>query len=135
MYLLCTITTKTLMLSSCTMLSNTFLYWVFIYWCTVAPYNVTITADFNRYVIAKSIRVENGDSLTLTCMTSGGPSNMFHWVKDGIDTYGSTLSINAITATDGGLYECVVNNTGGNSTAKITIYCRTCISHNTLYIV
>ena len=78
--------------------------------------------------------MENGDTLTLTCMTSGGPDNMFHWVKDGIYTDGSILSISAITATDG-LYECVVNNTAGNSTANITIYGRTTFSHNTLSIL
>ena len=68
-------------------------------------------------------------------MASGGPSNMFRWVKDGIYIDGNTLNITEVTATDGGLYECVVNNTAGNSSANITIYGRTCISHNTLHIV
>ena len=60
---------------------------------------------------------------------------MFHWVKDGNYTYGNTLIITEVTATDGGLYECVVNNTVGNRSAIITIYGRTCISHNTLHVV
>ena len=77
--------------------------------------------------------MENGDNLTLTCTASGGPSNMFLWVKDGIYTDGNTLTISEVAATDGGLYECVVNNTAGDSSANITIYGRTCISY-TVYI-
>ena len=68
-------------------------------------------------------------------MASGGPSNMFHWVNNGIYTDGNTLIITEVTATDGGLYDCIVNNTAGYSSANITIYGRTCISHNTLHIV
>ena len=81
--------------------------------------------------------MKNGDTLRLTCTASGGTSNMFLWVKDGIDITGSTdsmLNITGVTADEGGLYECVVNNEAGNSFASITIYGRTCISHNTLYI-
>ena len=75
--------------------------------------------------------MENGDNLTLTCTASGGPSNMFRWVKDSIDITGSTdrmLNITGVTADEGGLYECVVNNEAGNSSADINIYGRTCIS-------
>ena len=72
--------------------------------------------------------MENGDNLTLTCTASGGPSNMFRWVKDGIYTDGNTLTISDVAATDGGLYECVVNNTAGDSSFNITIYGRTYIS-------
>ena len=79
--------------------------------------------------------MQNGDVLTLTCMASGGPNNTFCWVKDGVYTDGNTLNITEVTATDGGLYECIVYNTAGNNSANITIYGRTCISCNTLHIV
>ena len=115
-----------------TMSSNTCVYQVFIHYCTVAPYDVIITAG---NITASPTTVQNGDVLTLICMASGGPSNIFRWIKDGIYTNGSTLIITEVTATDGGLYECIVNNTAGDSSANITIYGRTCISHNTLYIV
>ena len=81
--------------------------------------------------------MENGDNLTLSCTASGGPSNMFRWVKDDNDIIVSTdsmLNLTDVTADEGGLYECVVNNDAGNSSASINIYGRTCISHNTLYI-
>ena len=113
------------------MSSNTCVYRVYIHYCTVAPYDVTITAG---NIKANPTTVQN-DVLTLTCMASGGPSNMFHWVKDGICTDGNTLIITKVTATDGGFYECIVNNTAGDSSANITIYGRTCISNNTLHIV
>ena len=102
---------------------------MFIYWCTVAPYGVTITADSNGNVMVRPATVENGDTLILTCTASGGPDNTFRWSKDGGDIAESTNGILNITvaATDGGVYECVVNNTAGYSSANITIYGRTYI--------
>ena len=60
---------------------------------------------------------------------------MFRWVKDGDDITGSTnsmLNITDVTADDGGLYQCVVNNEAGNSSADINIYGRIHISFNML---
>ena len=71
--------------------------------------------------------VEYREDLLLTCTASGGPSNMFHWVKDGIDIAGSILNITEVTADDGGIYECVVSNMAGDSSVNITIYGRTYI--------
>ena len=69
--------------------------------------------------------VEYDNDLLLTCTASGGTSNMFQWFKDDDVLNGSTdniLNITDVTANDGGLYECVVNNTAGSSSANITIY-------------
>ena len=81
--------------------------------------------------------MEYEDDLLLTCTASGGSNNMFYWFKDGVYLGGRTdgvLNITDVTADDGGLYECVVNNTAGNSSADITIYGMsfTCISLITL---
>ena len=84
-----------------------------------------ITADFTGDVGARPVVVEYSDALTLNCTASGGPDNMLHWYKDNVLLQGNTdnvLNISAVNAADGGLYECVVNNTAGNSTANITIY-------------
>ena len=92
---------------------------------TVAPYDVMITADFNGDVEARPAVVEYGDVVTLNCTVSGGPANMLRWFKDDVLLEGNdenTLELGAVSAADGGLYECVVNNTAGNSTANITIY-------------
>ena len=88
--------------------------------------------------MARPATVDNGDTLTLTCSASGGPNNTFRWFKDGVFLSQRTngiLNIGSVAATDGGLYECVVNNTAGDSSANITIYGRTCISHNILYAI
>ena len=81
--------------------------------------------------------LEYEDDLLLTCTVTGGPNNMFYWFKDDVYLDGRTdaiLNITDVTADDGGLYECVVNNTAGNSSADITIYGKscTCVSLNTL---
>ena len=85
-----------------------------------------ITADFTGDVEARPAVVEYGDVLTLNCTASGGPANMFLWYKDDVllQRNNNILNITTVSASDGGLYECVVNNTAGNSTADITIYGR-----------
>ena len=92
-------------------------------YCTVAPYNVTITVG-GVNISTGPFTVEYNDSLTLNCAHSGGPGNMVYWFKDGLfeGTTGNTLMINAVTAEDGGTYRCVVNNTAGESYTEITIY-------------
>ena len=75
--------------------------------------------------MARPAIVEYGDVLTLNCTTAGGHDNMFQWYKDNImleENTDSILNITDVTTDDGGLYECVVNNTAGNSSANITIY-------------
>ena len=83
-----------------------------------------ITADFTGDVTARPAVVEYGNVLTLNCTASGGSNNMFLWYKNDVLLEGNAnniLNITAVSATDGGLYECVVNNTAGNSTANITV--------------
>ena len=104
------------------------------FYYTVAPYDVMISADFNGDVAARPAVVEYGDALILNCTASGGPDNMFFWYKDDVlfQSNNNILNITAVSAADGGLYECVVNNTAGNSTANIAIYGKSCLSLNTL---
>ena len=105
-----------------------------IYYYTVAPYDVMITADFNGDVEARLAVVEYGDVLVLNCTASANPDNMFFWYKGDVlleGSYENILELTAVSAADGGLYECVVNNTVGNGTANITIYGRYCLSLNT----
>ena len=94
-----------------------------------------ITADFNGDVEVRPVVVEYGDVLVLNCTASGGPDNMFFWYKDNVlleGDYEHILELTSVSAADGGLYECVVNNTAGNGTANITTYGRSCLSLNTL---
>ena len=87
--------------------------------------------------MARPAVMQYGDILTLNCTTSGGNDNTFQWYKDDIILEGNTdniLNITDVTADDGGLYECVVNNTAGNSSANITIYGMSCLSLCTLHM-
>ena len=98
---------------------------MFTHYYTVAPYDATIAVDFTGDVMTRPVSVEYGDDITLSCISSDDPNSMFFWFKDGIYVDGNTdsiLNITDVTADDGGLYECVVNNTAGNSSANITIY-------------
>ena len=104
--------------------------------CIVAPYDVMITADFTGDVETRPAVVEYGDVVTLNCTASGGPDNTFSWYKDDVllQHGNNILNITTVSAADGGLYECVVNNTAGNNTAYITIYGKSCVSLNKLDI-
>ena len=103
------------------------------YYFAVTPYDVIITADFTGDIAARPAVVEYGETLTLKCAISDDFDNTFHWFKDDVLLQGNAdiLGITTVSATDGGLYECVVNNTAGNGTANITIYGR---SYFTWYI-
>ena len=87
--------------------------------------------------MARPAVLHNGDILTLDCNASDDPDNMFSWFKNSIYLDGNTesiLNITDVTADDGGLYECVVNNTAGNSSANITIYGESRLSFIIQYI-
>ena len=87
--------------------------------------------------MARPAIVEYGDIITLNCTTAGGHDNMFQWYKDDTileENTTSILIITDVTADDGGLYECVVNNTAGSSSANITIYGMSCLSFYTLHM-
>ena len=95
---------------------------------------MAISSDPIGGVMAKQTTVHYGSSLVLNCTSFGGPGIIFHWFKNGSYLEGNNnniLSITDVTADDGGLYECVVNNTAGNSSANITIYGMSCSSFNT----
>ena len=99
----------------------------------VAPYDVIITADFSGDVTARPVVVEYGDTLTLNCSTDD-LDNAFHWFKNDVllQENSNVVGITAVRAADGGLYECVVNNTAGTDTANITIYGESCLSQHIL---
>ena len=104
---------------------------MFVCYCAVAPYNVTITSGNNT---VSPVIVEYGDSLTLNCSNSGGPNNVLRWIKDGLfeGITDNLLMINAATTDDGGIYQCVVSNTAGESSTNITIY-GMCVTYLSIY--
>ena len=75
--------------------------------------------------------------MTLSCNTTGNPSPILSWTKDGVsigDNKGvifsgdnETLSITNVNRTDSGNYRCVASNSLGDETsnaAKVDILCK-----------
>ena len=78
---------------------------------------------------SQSTYSENDDA-TLICTSFGGPENSFQWFKDGVpitelvtgENNTNVLVIYNVTAsTDGGVYECVVNNSAGSDNANVSL--------------
>ena len=64
-----------------------------------------------------------GESATLTCISMGGPGNVYHWEKDGtLIATDDILTLIDIDASSGGIYTCTVSNLAGNDSATTTLY-------------
>ena len=76
--------------------------------------------------VSPNISISNlGDNVTFTCSAQGGPNNTFQWMKDGEILDNETegvLVLTDITASDGGVYTCVVSNAAGNDSDICTLY-------------
>ena len=71
---------------------------------------------------------DEGDNVTFTCSSLGGPNNTLQWLKDGLDLNGSTseiLTLVSITVIDdGGVYTCVTSNAAGSDNASVRLNIR-----------
>ena len=66
-----------------------------------------------------------GDQLNLSCLSEGGPELIYTWLLSGslIDNNSnSTLIIDNITTSHGGVYSCNVTNNAGYDSKTVTIY-------------
>ena len=96
---------------------RTFNLWYIL--CSEAPHNVVVTSSVDLNVASLN------DNVSLMCNNSGGPSNAYEWMKDGMIIDGevdNTLALNKVTASSGGSYTCTVSNAAGNDSASITLY-------------
>ena len=83
---------------------------------SVAPYHVSVMGN-------KSY--SQGDQLNLSCISEGGPELNYTWLLSGslIDNNSnSTLIIDNITTSHGGVYSCNVTNNAGYDSKTVTIY-------------
>ena len=67
---------------------------------------------------------EEGDNVTFSCTSLGGPDNSIQWLKDGqrINGSSSRLELTDISVTeDGAIYTCVASNTAGNGSASVSL--------------
>ena len=66
-----------------------------------------------------------GGTVTFNCSAQGGPDNTYQWQNDGEDLINetdTTLTLNNISAMNGGNYTCVVSNAAGNDSATAVLY-------------
>ena len=87
-------------------------------------YLCLIVSPEGSVMVSVSNNIANiGSSTTFNCSAMGGPQNIYRWMMNG-ETIGneSTLLINDINASSGGIYTCLVSNTAGNDSASTTLY-------------
>ena len=81
---------------------------------------------------------------SFTCQVQGGPDNMFEWTFNGSDltnanitstSMQSTLTINNISVTNGGVYTCTVSNLAGNASNSSILYVSPYIVTNPVQIL
>ena len=72
---------------------------------------------------------DDGDDVSFTCTSEGGPDNTLQWFKDGTDVTDmiegseNNLTLYNISADgDGGVYECRASNAAGMGSASVTLY-------------
>ena len=64
-------------------------------------------------------------SVTFTCKSEGGPSNVFQWSLNAVDLPGESgtmLSVTGVDAADGGTYRCTVSNAAGVDRDMATLF-------------
>ena len=64
-----------------------------------------------------------GENVTLTCISMGGPGNIYQWEKDGnVVATDDVLTLMGIDASSGGIYTCTVSNLAGSDSATTRLY-------------
>ena len=80
----------------------------------VSPYNVSAIGN-NMYL--------QGEQLMLNCLSEGGPQLQYSWIfSDSEIATSANLTINNVSALNGGDYTCNVTNDAGSESDTITIY-------------
>ena len=92
-----------------------------MYYCTVSP-------EDGVSVVPVGVVYDEGDNVTLTCSSLGGPGNTLQWFRDDenitsvIEASDNNLILTDITvAGDGGMYTCVASNAAGMGEASVSL--------------
>ena len=96
------------------MLLRYFLFILYNSLLIVAPYNVSVTGN-NTY--------SQGEQLVFNCQSDGGPQLDYTWIFSGNEiSNDQTLTIDNVTASNGGEYTCNVTNNAGYNSDTVTVY-------------
>ena len=81
---------------------------------SVAPYNVTVMG---------STMYHQEEQLVLNCVSEGGLQLYFSWTFLGDEIANtSTLTIDNVNVSNGGVYTCIVTNEAGSESTTTTVY-------------
>lgn len=85
---------------------------------------IAVSPEGSIQVDPTIINSNDSGNATFTCMALGGPGNTFSWLKVRDMTTvinNSELMLVDIMASDGGVYQCTVENLAGNENDTVTL--------------
>ena len=84
----------------------------------------TVSPEGSIQVDPATINGNDSGNATFNCMALGGPANMFSWTKmrdSAVVVNDSKLMLVDIMASDGGVYQCSVENLAGRDNDTVTL--------------
>ena len=76
-------------------------------------------------IVPENATFNDSDTVTLMCITLGGPGNTFQWSFNGEDVENvtsSVLTLTNVSAEDGGMYTCNITNSAGSDTYNTYVF-------------
>ena len=89
--------------------------------------------------LPRSVAVVVGQAMILSCEVGGALPSQLTWLKNGVPLElvrsrvtrltNSSLSVSPLNKMDGGMYQCIVKNSAGNthSSTHVTVLCKSSI--------
>ena len=87
-------------------------------------YAITVSPEGSIQVDPTTINGNDSGNAMFNCMALGGPGNRFSWIKVRDNTTivnNSELMLIDIMASDGGMYQCSVENLAGSENDSVTL--------------
>ena len=86
-------------------------------------YNIIVSTEGSVMITPVDQIFTRGENITLTCISMGGPGNVYQWEKDrNVVATDDVLTLMDIDASSGGIYSCTVSNLAGNDSATSTLH-------------
>ena len=94
----------------------------------------TVSPEGSIQVDPTTINGNDSGNATFNCMALGGPGNMFSWTKvrdNAVVVNDSELMLVDIMASDGGVYQCSVENLAGSDNDTVILNGKPKLTHTT----